>query len=96
VFSGGTVMVIFLTAVSGLLSGRCGLRQAKIGRPPPLGRSTVRASRARSAEKLVHDFGAASQFGHDHLPVDGFGCRRALVANEDSYVLERHSARGQQ
>jgi diamine N-acetyltransferase len=44
----------------------------------------------------VHDFGAAPQFGHDHLPADRLGRHRALVASQAGYVLERHPAGAEQ
>ena len=41
-----------------------------------------------SGKELVHDLGTASQFGHDHLPVDLLGRHSALVPDEVGDVLK--------
>ena len=52
-------------------------------------RVTTSGGPTLSAEQPVHDFGAAPQFGHDHLPVDRLGRGGAPVPDRAGDVLER-------
>jgi hypothetical protein len=47
------------------------------------------------AEDLVHYLDALSERGADLVPVDKFGCGRAVVSGQQRDALDRHSVRGQ-